>query len=136
MPKPSRTSECSPAEARARLRTAKAYLDVARSLPREQDNEYLNVAVGNAILAGIAASDSICGVRLGRLHRGDDHYGAVDLLRTATPDGKKLATSLSRLLNLKDAAHHGVPVVAASKATEAIRWAAFLVERAAEETER
>jgi hypothetical protein len=74
--------------------------------------------------------------RLGCLHRGDDHRGAADLLRTATPDGAKLATVLGRLLSLKDAAHYGVPVVSARKAADATKWAAQLVERAEEETER
>ncbi|HVB41960.1 MAG TPA: hypothetical protein VNF47_04550 [Streptosporangiaceae bacterium] len=99
-------------------------------------DEYLNVAAGVAILAGIAASDTICGIRLGRMHRGDDHHGAEELLRTATPDGPKLAADLRRLLSLKDAAHYGVPVVAARKAADAKRWAAHLVERAAQEAER
>lgn len=107
----SRTVQCRPDEARRRLSTAKAYLDVAGSVLRErsQDDEYVNVAAGLAVLAGIAASDAICGIRLGRLHRSEDHRRAADLLRTATPDGAKLATILGRLLSLKDAAHYGAP---------------------------
>jgi hypothetical protein len=31
-----------------------------------------------AVLAGIAASDAICGIRLGCLHRGEDHHGAEE----------------------------------------------------------
>jgi hypothetical protein len=99
-------------------------------------DEYLNVSAGLAILAGIAASDTICCARLRARHRGDDHRGAADLLRRATPDGTDLAATLLRLLDLKDAAHYGVLVVAASKARDAHRWATRLVERAAEETER
>lgn len=137
MPRPSRTAPCNPSEARTRLRTAQAYLDVAASVLEERGrDEYLNVALGLAILAGVAASDAICGIRLGRVHRGDDHRGAEDLLRTATPDGQKLATTLGRLLSLKDAAHYGVLVVAPRTASDARRWAAHLVERAAEEAER
>ena len=137
MPRSARTSPCSPAEAKARLRTAQAHLAVAGFVLKDHGrDEYLNVAAALAILAGIAASDAICGMRLGRVHRGDDHRGAVDLLRTATPDGPKLATTLGRLLSLKDAAHYGVPVVAPGKASEARRWAAQLVERAAEEAQR
>lgn len=98
--------------------------------------EHLNVAAGLAVLAGIAASDAICGARLGRIHRGEDHVGAQDLLSESTPDGRKLAVHLGRLLSIKDAAHYGVPVVSSRKATDAIRWAARLVERAGEETER
>jgi len=124
-------------EARAGLRTARAYLEVAGSVLAERDRgEYLNVAAGAAVLSGIAAADAICGLRLGRLHRGEDHRGAQDLLRHAAPDGRKLATVLGRLLSVKDAAHHGVLVVSARSAADAKRWAAHLVERAAEESER
>jgi hypothetical protein len=56
-------------EARARLLTAQAYLDVASAVLDERDrDEYLNVAAGLAVLAGIAASDAICCARLGRRH--------------------------------------------------------------------
>jgi hypothetical protein len=83
-------------EARTRLLTAQAYLDVASSVLDERDrDEYLNVAAGLAVLAGIAASDTICCARLGCRHRGDDHRGAADLLRRATPDGGELATPCS-----------------------------------------
>ena len=137
MPKTARTAPCSKIEARARLRTARAYLEVADSVLGERDRgEYLNVAAGLAVPAGIAGSDAICGARLGRIHRGDDHRGAQDLLQQATSDGKKLATILGRLLSIKDAAHYGVIVVSARNATDAKKWAALLIERAAEEAER
>jgi hypothetical protein len=74
------------AEAQSRLRTARAYLEVAALVLSERDrDEYLNVSAGLAVLAGIAASDSICCARLRSRHRGDDHRGAADLLRRATP---------------------------------------------------
>lgn len=137
MPKQLRTATCSKSEARTRLGTAQAYLEVARQVLDEPSRgEYLNVAAGLAVLAGIAASDAICGSRLGRIHRGDDHPGAQDLLRRATPDGDKLASQLGRLLSLKDAAHYGVQVVSSRNATDATKWASRLVERAREETER
>jgi hypothetical protein len=132
-----RTTPCSRTDARARLRTAQAYLEVARQVLQEPlRDEYLNVTAGLAVLAGIAASDAICGSRLGLTHRGDDHLGAQDLLRQATQDGAKLATQLGRLLSLKDAAHYGVQVVSGRIATDATRWAAHLVERAQQEGER
>jgi hypothetical protein len=137
MPKGARTSPCNMAEARTKLRTAQAYLDVAASVLDERDrDEYLNVAAGLAVLAGIAASDALCCVRLRYRHRGDDHRGAADLLRQATPDGAELAKTLLRLLDLKDAAHYGVMVVASRKARDALRWSGRLVDRAREESER
>ena len=137
MPLPSRTAPCGAADAQSRLRTARAYLEVAGLVLSERErDEHLNVSAGLAVLAGIAASDSICCVRLRSRHRGDDHRGAADLLRRATPDGPELATTLLRLLDLKDEAHYGVLVVSARKARDAHRWATRLVERAAQETER
>lgn len=96
----------------------------------------MNVAVGLAILAGIAASDALCGLRLGYVHRGEDHRAAADLLQQATPDGAKLAADLRRLLSLKDAAHYGMLLVSARNASDAKKLAARLVERATEESER
>jgi hypothetical protein len=137
VPPPSRTAPCGAADAQSRLRTARAYLEVAGLVLSERErDEHLNVSAGLAVLAGIAASDSICCVRLRSRHRGDDHRGAADLLRRATPDGPELATTLLRLLDLKDEAHYGVLVVSARKARDAHRWATRLVERAAQETER
>ena len=108
-----RTTPCGKQEARARLATARAYLEVASVVLDEQSrDEFLNVAAGLAVLAGIAASDAICCVRLRSRHRGDDHRKAADLLRTAVPDGAKLSASLARLLDVKDGAHYGVIVVA------------------------
>lgn len=137
MPAQIRTARCSADEARIRLATAQAYLEVAGAVLKERSaSEYRNVAAGVAVLAGIAASDAICGLRLGRLHRGDDHRGAVDLIRAATKDGAKLAAQLQRLLTLKDAAHYGMVLISARNAADAMKWAAFLVQRAAEESER
>lgn len=137
LPPSPRTVPCGLADATARLRTAQAYLDVAELVVGERDrDEYLNVAAGLAVLAGIAASDAICCARLGRRHRGDSHRSAADVLRQATPDGAELAVPLLRLLDLKDAAHYGVMIVAARKGRDALRWAGRLVDRAREETER
>lgn len=55
---------------------------------------------------------------------------------TAVPDGKSLATRLSRLLDIKDAAHYGVQFIAGQKAREAVTSARALVERATTEMER
>jgi hypothetical protein len=106
VPSSSRTAACTSADARTRLKTARAYLEVADLVLGEKErDEYLNVAAGLAVPAGIAASDTICCARLRLRHRGDDHRGAADLLRTATPDGSNLARILLRLLDLKDEGH-------------------------------
>lgn len=137
MSKARRTTAAGAQEARVRLRTAEAYLEVADLVLGEtQRAEMPGVATGLAVLAGIAGSDVICASRLGQIHRGDDHRGAAELLRTATVDGGKLATSLLRLIDLKDEAHYGVVLVSARKARDSLRWARQLVDRAREEFER
>jgi len=94
------------------------------------------VAAGLAVLAGIAGSDAICARRLGAIHRGDDHRGAAALLEQSTPDGKKLANTFLRLIDIKDEAHYGLILVALRRARDAVRWARQLVDRAGEELER
>jgi hypothetical protein len=137
MPRSDRTSPCGQPEARVRFGMAKAYLEVAAAaLDERSRDEFLNVTAGTAVLAGIAASDAICCLRLGRHHRGDDHRAAAELLKSAVPDGPKLSATLSRLLDVKDAGHYGVSIVSAKRARDAIRWAQILVERAGQELER
>jgi hypothetical protein len=120
-----------------RLRAAEAYLEVAEFVLDEKGRvEMPGVAAGLAVLAGIAGSDAICACRLGQIHRGDDHRAAAALLEQATPDGKKLASTFLRLIDIKDAAHYGVVILAPHRARNAVRWANQLVIRAKEELER
>lgn len=132
-----RTSPCGIVESRTRLATAAAYLEVAELVLSEaSDAEFSNVAAGLAVLAGIAASDAICCVRLKQLHRGNNHREAAELLQKATPEGKSLATTFLRLLDIKDAAHYGVVTIAPVKAADSIKWANRLVDAARTEVER
>lgn len=123
-------------EARDRLRVAAAYREAAGLVLTDERSEFAHVAAGLAVLAGIAASDAVCAVQLGKIHRGDDHRGAADLLSGATRDGKKLAAPLRRLLDIKDAAHYGVTTLPQSRAMDAVRWAGVLVDAAQAELER
>lgn len=137
MAKASRTRAASVVQARVRLRTAQAYLEVAGLVLDDTTSvEMPSVAAGLAVLAGIAGSDAVCTARLGQIHRGDDHRGAAALLEQATPDGKKLASTLLRLLDIKDAAHYGLETIPIPRARKAVRWAELLVNRAREELER
>lgn len=124
-------------EARARMRAARAYLQVAELVVAEEERgEFLNVSAGLAVLAGVAAADAVCARRVGQIHRGDDHRDAAALLERSVPDGAKLAATYRRLIDLKDEAHYGVYLVSARKARDAVRWAHELVVRAAQEVER
>lgn len=137
MPRQPRTAAANAADARVRLRSAEAYLVVAELVLDDIDRvEMPGVAASLAVLGGIAAADTICAIRLGRIHRGDDHRAASTLLERATPDGATLAGTFLRLIDIKDQAHYGVIAVPASRARNTIRWARQLTRRAREELER
>lgn len=132
-----RTRAATVDEARIRFRSAEAYLEVADLVLDERDRvEMPGVAAALAVLAGIAGSDLICARRLSRIHRSEDHRAAAELLQQATPDGKKLAATLRRLIDIKDEAHYGLTIVPSQKARSAVRSARQLVERAREELQR
>lgn len=76
-----RVTTCTRDEARTRLNQARAFLDVAKIVLSDDQHE-AHVAAALAVLAGIAASDAICGLRLGQWSRGSDHAMAVELLAT------------------------------------------------------
>jgi len=135
--KPNRRRAATADDARIRLRSAEAYLEVAELVLDERERvEMPGVAAGLAVLAGIAGSDAICARRLGEVHRGDDHRAAAVLLKEATPDGTKLAAVFRRLVDLKDEAHYGLVLVPPRRARDAVRWAGHLVDRAREEIAR
>ena len=131
----SRESACALAEARKRSRVARMYLEVAELAADEEADEARNVAAGNAVLAGIAASDAICCTRLGRRHRGQDHQGAIALLNRIQPNGATLARALATVLAIKDPAHYGHDFVSDTRLKTTLRTATQLVE-AAESTIR
>ena len=137
MSKTPRTRDVTPAQARVRLRSAQAYLEVADLVLSDLDRvEMPGVAAGLAVLAGIAGSDVICACRLGHIHRGDDHRAAANMLKDAIPDADRLASTFLRLIDLKDEAHYGLLNVAPQRAHNAVRWAGQLVDRARIELER
>ncbi len=67
-----RVTDCTVREARQRLRSARAYLEAAELILGDDREEYAGVAAGNAVLAGIAAADAICGKGLKKRFRGED----------------------------------------------------------------
>lgn len=112
-------------EARAYLEMAE--LHVASASPAER-----KVSGSNAILAGIAAADSICGLVLGERSSGEDHTQAVTLLTRAIQPTKKAANSLRRLLSEKTPVQYGVQPVTAADAIELVKWARDVVDEAIE----
>jgi hypothetical protein len=68
-----------------------------------------HVAAALAALAAIAATDAICGLRLGRYSRGQDHDEAAALLETVDLPDHTLPTKLRRVLASKDNVHYPPP---------------------------
>jgi hypothetical protein len=103
---------------------ARAFIEVADLVLGESPQEG-HVA---AVLAGIAASDAICGARLGRYGRGQDHGQAVQLLRTVDLPGKDPAGKQARLLAAKDSVHYSPAVVSSAEAKRLVRLARSMVD--------
>jgi hypothetical protein len=117
------------AGARTRLREAHAYLATAERLEPGSAAEN-KVAASNAILAGIAAADAICGLVLGERSSGDDHMQAFNLVKRATQPSTKAANSLKRLLTQKTPVQYGADAISASDTTNLIKWARDVVDEA------
>ena len=129
MAKNVRTIRLNKAGARARLKEARLYLSAAELLDSGSAAEN-KVAGSNAILAGIAAADAICGLVLGERSAGDDHTQAINLLKRATHPSTKAANSLSRLLTQKTPVQYGADSLSASETAQLIKWARDIVDEA------
>ena len=117
------------AGSRARLREAHAYLSAADLFSTGSAAES-KVAGSNAIQAGIAAADAICGLVLGERSSGDDHAHAISLLKRATHPSTKAANTLARLLTQKTPVQYGADTISASEAANLIKWARDIVSEA------
>lgn len=130
MAKKSSTAPLNNAEARARLSEARAYLETAELHVASNSQAERKVSGSNAILAGIAAADAICGLILGERSSGEDHTQAVTLLTQAVRPAKKAPNSLRRLLSEKTPVQYGVQPVSAADAAQLLKWARDVVEEA------
>lgn len=127
-----RTVKMSPSDLRQRAGTAREHLQVALERLAYVDGQAdlsaaAQVAASNAISAGIAAADAICGAVLGERANDQDHRVSIELLATVKPGGSTLASRLRRLLKDKSLLQYGgycTPAVART----AVRDAQVLVE--------
>lgn len=81
----------------------------------------------NAVNAGIAAADAICGSKLGYHSSGQDHKQAVSLLSQAIPEKKSAARDLGRLLEAKTLTAYGTSHITPNRASEMLKYATRLV---------
>jgi len=105
------------------------YVEVAELIDSEDDA--INVCVGLAILAGIAAGDAICAASMGERYSGADHASAAALLERTD---RALGTQLRVLIRLKPAAHYGNDLLKPADRTKALRAARSLVDEATKRT--
>lgn len=126
-----RTRTITRAEVVTRQRNAHAFVDAAElvlDLGADAGIADLGNTVGSlAVLAGIAAGDAICGATLGRRAAGESHGEAVTLLRQSEP-GKRLAASLSRLLDSKSEVQYAATIMTSSRARDLLKIAERLVD--------
>lgn len=110
MASPQRLKTMTKADVRERATVARSYLRAAEQqlheAPPDTASAQATVAAGNAVSAGIAASDATCGQVLGHCFNGQDHNAAVALLN-GVQSGARLTNELARLLSQKTAAHYG-----------------------------
>jgi hypothetical protein len=119
-----RTSPCTRQDAKARLRHAEKYLEVADLVSEDSsDGAYSSVAAALAVLSGIASADAACCGVLGRRSRSVNHHDAERLLAEISPGGPDAATALRRLISLKDTAHYGLTDVSGKNLETTVKQA-------------
>jgi hypothetical protein len=122
-PKKVQTTATKPGEGKGRRQVAEKYLEVAQLIDAE-DGAAINVCVGVAVLAGIAAADAVCAAALGERYSGPDHDMAVEVLGRVD---SKLGKQLRDLVSLKNISHYGFNLLSGSQRKTALRCAASLV---------
>lgn len=82
----------------------------------------------NAVNAGIAAADAICGSRLGYRSSSQDHKQAIALLTQALPEKKTAAGDLGRLLEAKTLTSYGTSHLTEARASDLLKYATRLID--------
>lgn len=129
-PRRLRTRAGDAGQARSRRIIAGTYLETAELVATE-DGAAVNVSVGLAVLAGIAAGDAICIAGSGERYAGTDHAAAADLLARVDAE---MGRRLRRLIALKSASHHGERLLDIPDRLAAVRDAAELLAEAVRRT--
>lgn len=130
--KSSRTRPCGPQDAAQRCDQAKAVADLAELHPESDHGPTRSAAVSNAVLAGIAAADSICCRRLGRHAAGDDHQQSLGLVEEAGEVGREARRHLETLLSIKHKAQYEGVDPTVTEARRAIRAMRSILKLAAQ----
>lgn len=114
------------AEVEVRAQAARSFVDVAQLVDDEEPESHLSVVGSLCVLAGIAASDAMCGHVLKERPRGQDHGQAVRVLETVRGAGAS-ARALKRLLDEKDNAHYGTTYLSRDRVRQMLKHAMTMV---------
>ncbi len=125
-PRRSKHHPVSPADARAYLSKAIAWLEAGKE---NLEAARWDVAAGAAVTAGINACDAIAGALVGQ-RAGGDHLEAVKLLAGAGEDGLYASHQLAQLLRFKTPAQYDPNPLPKADALKAVDLAGRLVDRA------
>jgi uncharacterized protein (UPF0332 family) len=109
-----------------RLKVAKAREFLAAAEIMEQMRAF-DAAVSLAVSAGINASDALILDFTGTIPSGQDHRGAIPLLKRAAD--RDTARQLEYLLNLKSKAQYAVQTCTEIEAAEVLKRARRLVDK-------
>jgi hypothetical protein len=107
-------------EARLHLAKAREFLEAAET---SRDLRLNNAAASDAVISAINSKDAICLTLTGRTDKSDNHAHAVAELRRSGSTGVEMASTLSRLLNLKTRSQYASRSVSAADAGKAVEWA-------------
>ena len=118
-----RTRTTTSVETKTRAAQARAYLAAASLHIGDADPANANVSVSLSVLAGIAASDAICGHALRTIAQGQDHGEAIVLLGSVS---SKAARRLRALLSAKSSSQYGSSYVTPARARELLDHATRL----------
>ena len=112
-------------DAIARAAHTRAFLEAATLCLGENDAAYRNVSASLSVLAGIAASDAMCGHALREAPHGQDHTEAVNMLARVSATG---ARRLGTLLSAKTTSQYGFSFVTPSRARDMLQQARRLCD--------
>jgi len=123
-----RTRPCSGQTAEKRLAQADAFATLATMDIEAPEGPVRSAAVSNAVLAAIAAVDTLCCRRLGRYSVDRDHDRALDLLGEAGEAGSRAARHLRVLLGLKNKAQYEETDPSVAEARKAVRAMSAIID--------
>lgn len=112
-------------ETKTRANQARAFLAAAALHADDGDPANANVSASMSVLAGIAASDAICGHALKKCSQSENHAEAVVLLSTVSNSASR---RLKALLSAKSTSEYGTSYVTSARTRELLSQAKRLCD--------